>query len=143
VANPHLGEVEFESGGVRYTLRFDINTICEVDEALGDDFIDRVMSQNKASRRQMRTLFWIALRQNHPEIDNETKAGALVNFGQMMALLAKAILASQPEADGSAAANGTANPLPAGRTGPESGKPGAGADSTPTRSGDKRRAQSN
>lgn len=38
MANPHKGEVGFTAGGAERTLRYDINTICSLEESLGLSF---------------------------------------------------------------------------------------------------------
>lgn len=135
MANPHKGEVSFESGGATYTVVFNVNVLVEIDEELGEGFVEKVVAKGEATRKQLRQMFWIALRQRHPEIDDAKKAGALVGNAQMSELLTRAMMLSQPEAARGDAQN---PPKPGelnGQTGPASSGDGAASASTLTPSG--------
>lgn len=98
MANPNKGEVEFKgSDGKTYTLSLSINALCELDEALGvDDVVNKLVATGKVTLKQYRTMFFIALRQHHKDIVDEKAAADLVIVGQMMQLLTKAIMLTNP-----------------------------------------------
>lgn len=69
MANKHKGEVSFAADGKTYTLSLSINAMCEMDDAFGvDDALGSLMSTGKATVKQLRTIFFVALRHHHPEI---------------------------------------------------------------------------
>jgi hypothetical protein len=138
MTNPILGVVTFTSGGKSYSLRFDANVVCDAEDEFGAEFFDEIMAKGKASASQMRRLFWLALKQRHPELESDRDAGALVNYGQMIALIQQA--AELGSAENEQVAGRAANPQHPGRdgTGPISTSGGARQASTRTPSGAKR-----
>ena len=137
MSNPLLGVVTFTSGGKTYSLRFDANVICDAEEEFGPEFFGEIMAKGKATAMQMRKLFWIALKQAHPEIADERAAGALVGYAQMIMLIASAQgLAAVQEEQAGGDKNPTQPALAAGpSTGPVSSRAGARPASTRMRSG--------
>lgn len=97
MANPNKGEVGFKSGDKDYTLRISINTMCELDDALGvDDAFNALFTTGKATLKQLRTAFFLALRKQHPEIEREEEAADLVTLNEMMRLLTQAVERHNP-----------------------------------------------
>lgn len=137
--NTNTGVVEFKSGDNTYRLRFDVNVICDVEAELGEEFFTAVLAKGKATAVQMRKLFFLALRNAHPEIDDERKAGALLQYAQMVELMGLALDVSAPEPTG---AENPPKPGQGGATGPASGSPGVPQDSNRTASGARRRVSS-
>jgi hypothetical protein len=154
MANPHMGEVAVEIGGTPYTLVFNVNAICEIEDLLGRTWIDiarelqtwapktaangkpaqetEAETLDRASRvdmRLIRALFWGALREHHDEVTLK-QAGALMDGVQGGAL---DVLNKLFERIGSDSDKGAVspNPPPPGRkkppsTGPASSAAGAG-----------------
>lgn len=97
MANPHKGEVSFKSGDTDYTLRISINTMCELDDALKvEDAFNTLFVTGKATLKQLRTAFFLALRKQHPEIEDEEQAADLVTLNEMMRLLTQAVERHNP-----------------------------------------------
>jgi hypothetical protein len=127
MANPHKGEIEFESDGKRYTLSLSVNALCELDQALGvEDAVTELMLAGKMKVPHYRTLFFLAIKHHHPELTDEKQAADLVGLRQMIDLLGQATKAAFPSVDADAKEN-PPKPDRAGRpgTGLGSGSPGA------------------
>jgi hypothetical protein len=75
MANRERGEVALRSGGKVYTLRLDFNALCDLEDTIGRPIHD--LDFGKPSMRLTRTVVAVALRANHPEID-ERGAGDIV-----------------------------------------------------------------
>ena len=73
MANPQRGDVTIEVLGKAYTLKIDINAICELEDLLStprqlttlQDVIDRMTA---GSVRHVRAFVWAALRRHHKEM---------------------------------------------------------------------------
>jgi hypothetical protein len=109
MANPHRGEVALKSGGKVYTLLFDINTICEIEEALDvplSELGETLLESAKLST--IRTMVWAGLQHHHPTVD--LKAAGLIIAGADLADVSKAIgeglVAALPKAEGGASTPG-------------------------------------
>jgi len=79
--NPHRGEVAIP--GTDYVLRYDINALCEVEEAAGENIpalLAGMEDGTPPSFRQMRLLLWGGLRSGNPRI---TQAEAGVILGEV------------------------------------------------------------
>lgn len=63
MANPHRGEVALTAGGKVYTLTFDINAVCELEEALGKGVSEIVSDMSRVST--VRAVLWAGLRHHH------------------------------------------------------------------------------
>lgn len=75
MANPHKGEVSFESKGAGYKLSFSANALCELEDALGKNVneIGAIMQDKGKFRMSMlRTVFWAGLLDHQPGTDMET-----------------------------------------------------------------------
>lgn len=110
MANPHRGEVALKSGGKVYTLLFDINTLCEIEEALDVPLSQMGAVLNDGAKLStIRTMVWAGLQNHHPEID--LKAAGAIIAGADLAEVSKAIgeglVAALPKSEG-----GAANPGP-------------------------------
>lgn len=98
MANPHQGETSIEIGGTLYTLKLSTNALCEVEDATGRS----ISTLNYVgSLRDIRALFWGALRGAHPKV-TLADAGKMMDVAGVKAVSAavgKAIaLAFPPEA---------------------------------------------
>jgi hypothetical protein len=65
-----------------HTLTFNVNTLCDLEEAFGADDINAVLAkifdlQARPSLRTIRTIFAVAMRQDAPDC-TEQDAGALI-----------------------------------------------------------------
>jgi hypothetical protein len=73
MANPHRGQVEIEADGQTWTVRFDVNTVCEIESLLGlsiTEILSRIeRAGGQPSMSVCRALFWGGLRDAHPDID--------------------------------------------------------------------------
>lgn len=84
MANPHRGEARFETDGRTYTLRFDINTICALEESLdlGITEIGRRLADPKAVRvGLLRAVLHAGLQRHHPEIEVTTAGDLMAEAG--------------------------------------------------------------
>jgi tail tube GTA-gp10-like protein len=103
MANPHKGEVEFTVGKKVYTLKFSINAMCELENALGGSVVDianTLSDPSKMGVKTMRTVFWAGLRDHHEALD-EIEAGRVMDeLGLVEAsqLVATAFAKAFPEA---------------------------------------------
>lgn len=120
------GEIGFEAGGRSHTLKFDINTLCRLEDEM-DLSVDEIIGQIQASPRLgfMRKIFWIGLLESEPEL---TEAGAGDLMTELTALGAALLITKGFEATFPAPedAKGAANPRKAAAgTGRGSTKAGA------------------
>lgn len=143
MANPHKGEVEFDLAGKKYLLSFSANAVAELEEAL-DKSVDEIgallRDAAKVRLAHWRTMFTIALQDNHDDID-EKAAKALfkkLSLADAIQLTGKAYgLAFNGLADLAAGAAQASPPAPgqSAPTGPDSSTPGANSARTKASSG--------
>jgi hypothetical protein len=68
----------FEFGGVRYALFYDLNTLCDLEDALDLDSLQILARAASSSRMKVvRTIFRAGLLRDHPEL-SETLAGQII-----------------------------------------------------------------
>lgn len=107
MANPHRGQSELRVGDETFTLSFSLNSICEVEDATGED-IQAVLSKvEKNDFKAARLILWGALLDHHPEVSLKD-AGALIPEGGFPALveaLTACVQRSFPQDDGAPAGN--------------------------------------
>jgi len=116
MANPLRGEAAFKAGAADYTLVFDINTFCALEDETGlgvSELIDQV--QSKPSFKLLRSIFCAGLQTHHPRT-TIAEAGEIMSdagLDTMRDALSRALQAAMPAADAKdASAEGKA---PAGR----------------------------
>jgi hypothetical protein len=87
-----------------YTLTLNVNALCDLEEALGVDDVNEVLAklamlQEKPSLRTLRTIFAVALRQDHPEVTERQAGDLLSDVGLEVAseVLGKAIALAFPD----------------------------------------------
>jgi hypothetical protein len=73
MANPHRGEVELKAGDKSYTLVYNINVLCEIEEA--NPGVNTMTDFAKLSN--IRYLLLAGLTTHHPEI-KKTDAGNII-----------------------------------------------------------------
>lgn len=85
MANAARGEVEV--GG--YTLRYDINALCEAEDVAGENIADIIesMADKTPSFSRIRLLFWAGARSSKPELTME-EAGAVIQSVGVVAAVA-------------------------------------------------------
>lgn len=73
------GVLEIKAGEQTYKLQYTINALCELEDSLGISMadIEKVLG-DKPSLTNTRLLFWIGLREHHPEVDQKA-AGAIMD----------------------------------------------------------------
>ena len=73
------GDVSFEAGGQTYRLRYSINALCDMEEALGMGVRDfyRLVSSGDLRMTHVRGAFWAGLRQHQPSI-TKAQAGDII-----------------------------------------------------------------
>jgi hypothetical protein len=111
VANPVKGEVPFEASGQTYTLLYDFNAICAVEEVfdLPITEIGKKMADGMRAG-DLRKLIAAGLQQHHPGV-SDLQAGEIIGaIGAQVAAekLAEAMQAAFPQAWGDA--SGKARP---------------------------------
>lgn len=101
MANKFFGEVEIESGGSKYTLRMDFNSMCEFEDVAGINAMDAFadFEQGKISVKNMRAMMYAFLRRHHPDVTLE-QAGEILseNIGALEAVVS-ASMPSNEEAE--------------------------------------------
>lgn len=79
MANPHRGEVAIP--GTEHVLRYDVNALCEAEEATGENIpalLARLSDGTPPSFRQMRTLLWAGLRGGSRPKATQAEAGTIL-----------------------------------------------------------------
>jgi len=99
MANKLKGEVAFTAFDKQWTLVMDFNTLCSVDIELGIG-IRELGERMKASPALIRSVFRIALEQNHGTLTDLEAGRIIVEIGPQRAgdLIAEAVQAGFPEA---------------------------------------------
>lgn len=107
MANPYRGQTKFKAGEKDYTLSFSINSLCELEDLLGES-VNTVAAQisNPAAVRMktVRALIWAALQDNHPDVTLE-QAGDITSEAGLpatMAAVGAAFAGAFPETAGEA-----------------------------------------
>lgn len=100
MANALRGEKSFTADGRAYTVKFSINAICELEDALGLSVAELGTAMADPARlriRMMRALLWAGLRDKHPEVTIED-AGRLLDDGatRIMPVVAEAFALAFP-----------------------------------------------
>lgn len=87
--NPLRGETPLP--GTDYVLRYDVNALCEVEEALGLNLVQlltKLDADTPPSFTEARALFWAGLRDHHPEIDLKAAGTLLGEVGIRVGVVA-------------------------------------------------------
>lgn len=72
MANPQRGTVEVELDGKPHQLRYTLNALAEIENRLGLQSIDEVLTALKGlSMRSLRTLLWAGLLDQRPELSEQ------------------------------------------------------------------------
>lgn len=104
MANKDRGEISLKVDGKTYTLCFDVNALCEVEDLLGRG-IPHIMADMQSAETMrfgtVRGLLWGALQRHHPEMTVKM-AGEMVSavkLDKAMAAIGDALNASNPDED--------------------------------------------
>jgi hypothetical protein len=141
VANREKGDVDIEIDGARYTMRLDLNAMCEAEAAVStpthpvswQELMVRTIGP-KQQMSAMRALIWASLRAHHPSLTLSDAGRLLQTLGGAagLAALTSAIEAAMPTQKGVAAKR----PPKARRSGPggrsTSGPGASGSNGTPS-----------
>lgn len=120
MANPLVGEVVLPLGEATYTLQYDVNALCEAEEAL-DASVEEILERITAKRPRMvvlRGLLWAGLRRHHPALTVEEVGqrffgpGGLGTHG-VMPYVGEALRLAFPKPGDGEGASGEADPPPA------------------------------
>lgn len=140
MANQERGELGFECGERRFVLKYSVNALCELEDALGmsiRQFASLFKEPDSIRLKQVRAAMWSGLLEKQPGITQQ-QAGAIIEEITMMRamdLVGQAMKAAFGFADSSVSeAEGDADP-PRGRGGRARGRSGASATSTQKDSG--------
>jgi len=72
MSNPYRGEVAIEIGGKRRTLRFDLNALAEIEQALGLRGLDATLAAlSNLGYREARAALWAGLKHECPALTLE------------------------------------------------------------------------
>lgn len=99
MANPLRGEAAFKAGAATFTLVFDINTFCELEDETGlgvTELIERI--QDKPSFKLLRSIFCAGLQTHHPKT-SAAEAGEIMSDAGMDGVkdaLSRALQAAMP-----------------------------------------------
>jgi hypothetical protein len=99
VPNPLRGEASFKAGAASFTLVFDINVFCELEDETGLDLpalIDQI--QDKPSMKLLRSIFCAGLQNHHPKT-SLAEAGEIMSDAGMDGVkdaLSRALKAAMP-----------------------------------------------
>ena len=102
MANPLRGEAAFKAGESDFTLVFNINTFCALEDETGlgvSDLIDQV--QAKPSFKLLRSIFCAGLQARHPDT-TIAEAGEIMSdagLDVMRDALSRALQAAMPPAE--------------------------------------------
>jgi len=134
MGNPLKGEVGFEAGAASFTLVYNIDALCTLEDRLDLSVAEIGERMGKTMRLGfLRAVFHAGLRAHHPEV-TERQAGELISvvgLAETGDLIGKAFTLAFPEA-----AKGAARPRRAGAadgTGPASTRPGRNSASRQAR----------
>jgi hypothetical protein len=108
MGNPVKGEVSFEADAKTFTLVFDFNAICELEDAFDAD-INSIGELIGTKASSVRKVFRVGLSRRHPDL-TEMEAGDIISVigpAEAGVLIQKAFALSFPPAE---AANGTTRP---------------------------------
>lgn len=97
MANPHRGEVALRIGDADYTLRFSVNALCALEDALDKSAGEIVASLGDGSKVRLKTiraLVWAALLDRHPDMTMQA-AGNIVSDGGTAFVMGKITEAMQ------------------------------------------------
>ena len=103
MANKNRGEVAVAHDGAAYVLRYDVNALCNLEDAFGKsigEVIADIDSEN-VSMKTVRTIFAAGL---SPSVD-EVKAGEIMQahgVAEICAMIGQAFAAAFPESEGAA-----------------------------------------
>jgi hypothetical protein len=114
MANPHRGEVSFEAEGRTYTMVFNTNTICELEEETGQTIQALGGQLANPGMRLVRQIVWAGLRKYHPGL-SMAEAGDVIDAvgaAQIGEIIGRAFTLAFPEAPGK-----SSSPRKAGRGG--------------------------
>lgn len=106
MANPHKGEVELKVEDETYVLRFSIDAICALEEAVGKGFPRitlELANPMSVSVSLMRHVLHAALAECHPKVTLKQAGDLIVPAGGIAAVMKRvdaAIKAAFPEAEG-------------------------------------------
>lgn len=101
MANKQRGYVEIELDKVRQ-IRFDLNALVEVEEALGVTFDKLQEAAAKGGMKVMRKVLWIGLKQEDADL-TEHQVGAMIdasNVGKVSEAISEAFGAATGATDG-------------------------------------------
>jgi hypothetical protein len=116
MTNPLRGEASFQAGASTFTLVFDVNAFCDLEDETGlgvAELIDQV--QDKPSFKLLRSIFCAGLQARHART-TVAEAGEIMSDAGLDVLrdaLARALKAAMPakgEVDGDGGAEGKAKP---------------------------------
>lgn len=100
MANAQRGEVTLTHGGVDYTLRYDVNAICNLEDALDKPIGEIVasMGEDNVSMRLVRAVFQAGL---SPAVTLETAGQIMSEIGtsQISEKVGRAFSLAFPESD--------------------------------------------
>lgn len=127
MANPHKGEVALKSNGKVYTLLFDINTICEIEQALDASIseLGDVLSEG-AKLSTIRVMIWAGLQHHHPGLSLQDAGHVIAgsDMKEMSQALGQGLASAFPKPEG-----GASKPDPRAAPAPKKGRGGTGKHS--------------
>jgi len=84
---------ELDVNGKKLTLLFDINALCDLEEATDKSFQEIIAEMTAAptavSMRMLRSLLWAGLRANYPEVDMPAAGRIISECGGVVPALEK------------------------------------------------------
>ena len=107
MANPLKGEVAFDADDATYTLVFDFNALCTLEDEFGVD-VSKIGDAVGAKASNLRTVFRVGLSAHHPEMTDKEVGSIITDIGPTKAgeIITEAFTKSFP----AEAARGTARP---------------------------------
>lgn len=99
--NPLRGEASFKAGAARYTIVFDVNAFCDLEDETGlgvGELIDQI--QDRPSFKLLRSIFCAGLQARHPRTTLAEAGEIMADAGldEMKTALANALKAAMPGA---------------------------------------------
>lgn len=107
MANKEKGEVEFEVDGYQYTVRYDFNSFCELEDLFDQpvhEILERFQSKGKGfGFRELRKFMYAGIKESSPDITLRGAGelvGSLGGFSEAEKYVVNALALAFPESSG-------------------------------------------
>lgn len=122
MANPHKGEVTLTVGNVVYTLTFNANVLCSIEQQLGKGIVGiykELFDMEGMSITAARAALYCALKKQHPKITLDQAGDMIIDAGGMakvLPLIGEGMRLAFPDPDKPEDETQTENPITPGQS---------------------------